>query len=197
MSEKKFPDNYPLIRTDAFDCVTFVETSIANGDLNKLNKIRYKEGVKNFENRNHFMSTDWFKNNSDLVYNISGLFGKVDVRAVSINKKNWFKKQHNLTTDFDIQIANIEYIPYTNLNDFNSKETVLIAFIINNQKMYDKIGTDLAINHVGFLLPNGKFRHASSSFGKVIDVDFKKYIQKRAKNKNELGIAIYRIKNDR
>ena len=44
LGEEKLPDTDPLIRFDAFDCVTFVETSLADGDLEKLTKIRYKDG---------------------------------------------------------------------------------------------------------------------------------------------------------
>ena len=48
LGEEKLPDTDPLIRTDAFDCTTFIETSLANGDVNKLNKIRYKDGKIDF-----------------------------------------------------------------------------------------------------------------------------------------------------
>ena len=59
LGEGKAPDTDPLFRTDAFDCSTFVETVLADGDLNKLNKIRYKDEKIDFLNRNHFVETDW------------------------------------------------------------------------------------------------------------------------------------------
>ena len=59
LGEGVVPDNDPIIRFDAFDCTTFVETSLAGGDAQKLNKIRYRDGVPNFINRNHFIETDW------------------------------------------------------------------------------------------------------------------------------------------
>ena len=65
LGEEKAPDTDPLIRFDAFDCLTFVETALANGDVNKLNKIRYKNGDVNFLSRNHFASIDWLENNKN------------------------------------------------------------------------------------------------------------------------------------
>ena len=59
LGEEKTPDKDPLIRYDAFDCMTFVETCLANGDVEKLNKIRYKNGKIGLLNRNHFVETDW------------------------------------------------------------------------------------------------------------------------------------------
>ena len=70
------PDPDPLIRTDAFDCTTFVETSLAAGDVGALTKIRYKNGDVDFVNRNHFIESDWIPNNSDLVKNVSAQYGK-------------------------------------------------------------------------------------------------------------------------
>ena len=64
LGEEKTPDTDPLIRSDAFDCTTFVETSLSKGNVNKLTKIRYKDGKIDFLNRNHFIESDWLYNNS-------------------------------------------------------------------------------------------------------------------------------------
>lgn len=194
LGEEQLPDTDPLIRFDAFDCVTFVETSLADGKLEKLNKIRYKNANPNFLNRNHFIETDWLKNNSDLVTNVSNKYGKTDLRHVVINKKEWFKKVHNLETNFDTEAVDLEYIPYKNLTEINNQKPLIVLFIAGNSKKNDKIGTDLAVVHMGFLLPGGILRHASSEHGKVVDVNFKEYAAKRAKNKNNLGVALVEIK---
>ena len=78
--------------------MTFVETSLANGDLDNLINIRYKNGQVNFLNRNHFVETDWLKNNANLLENVSHQYGKTSFRTVIIDKKNWFKKVHNTET---------------------------------------------------------------------------------------------------
>ena len=87
LGEEKAPDKDPLIRYDAFDCMTFVETCLADGDIEKLNKIRYKDGNVNFINRNHFVETDWLNNNSDLLENVSHQYGKTKRKKVAIDKK--------------------------------------------------------------------------------------------------------------
>ncbi len=194
LGEEKAPDVDPLIRFDAFDCMTFVETSLANGDLDNLISIRYKNGQVNFLNRNHFVETDWLKNNANLLENVSHQYGKTSFRTVVIDKKNWFKKVHNTETGFLPEKVALEYIPYENLTDIKNEEPLIVLFITGNSGKSDKIGTDLAVVHMGFLLPNGILRHASSEKGKVIDVDFKKYASRRAKNKNNLGIALVKIK---
>jgi hypothetical protein len=63
-------DQYPLYRTDAFDCQTFVETVLAIALTNNtksfkqcIKKIRYQDGVVSFVTRNHFTDLDWNVNN--------------------------------------------------------------------------------------------------------------------------------------
>ena len=194
LGEEKFPDLDPLIRFDAFDCMTFVETSLAGGDLDKLNKIRYKNGDIDFLNRNHFTETDWLENNKNIVENISSEYGKTATRNAVIDKQKWFKRVHKIDVKIPKQTAKVEYIPYLELDDIKNDEVLIVLFVIDNPKMRDKIGSDLAISHMGFLLPNGILRHASRDFGRVVDVNFKEYIATRAKNKNDLGIALLRIK---
>lgn len=188
------PDADPTIRFDAFDCTTFVETVLANGDIEKLNKIRYKNGKIDFLNRNHFIETDWLKNNSDIVENVSRNFGKTAIRTVVIDKQSWFKTVHNIDADFMPETVKLEYLPYKNLGDLELNKTYVVLFVADNQKNRDKIGTDIGVVHMGFLLPNGILRHASSAQGMVVDVDFYDYVNQRQKTKTNIGIVILEIK---
>lgn len=194
LGEEKAPDTDPLIRFDAFDCTTFVETSLAQGDINKLNKIRYKDGNIDFMNRNHFIETDWLTNNHDLFENVSDLYGKTATRTVINNKQNWLLKKHNLKTNLKPQRAEIKYIPYENINKIETKEPLIVLFIYKNPNIYDKIGSDIAVIHMGFLLPNGQLRHASRRHGRVMDTNFDKYIRQIAKNEHNIGITLVKIK---
>lgn len=194
LGEEQAPDTDPLIRFDAFDCVTFVETVLSGGDKEKLTKIRYKDGQVSFVNRNHFIESDWLKNNSSIVENVSSMYGKTSVRTVVIDKQMWFKKTHDINYNCPAETINIEYIPYKNLMNLKIKEPLIVLFIAGNSGKSDKIGTDLAVTHMGFLLPNGVLRHASSDANKVVDVNFVDYVAKRAKNKNNLGITLVKIK---
>ena len=109
------PDPDPLIRTDAFDCTTFVETSLAAGDVDALTKIRYKNGDVGFVNRNHFIESDWIPNNSDLVKNVSAQYGKTAVRHVVIDQAAWLRRVHNIDADDAPVAVDVEYIPYENV----------------------------------------------------------------------------------
>ena len=195
LGEEMAPDSDPLIRFDAFDCTTFVETALANGDKDLLTKIRYKNGKIGFLTRNHFIESDWIQNNSDIVQNVSNRYTQTPgVRTVVIDKQRWFKRVHGIDVKFPKTTTEIEYIPYSDNINIQIKKPMIVLFIIDNPKIADKIGSDLAVAHMGFVLPNGVLRHASSQFGRVIDVDFAKYIAERAKNKTNLGIALLEIK---
>ena len=188
------PDKDPLIRYDAFDCVTFVETVLANGDIGTLNKIRYKNGNIDFVNRNHFIETDWLENNSWLVENVSGEYAPTKIRNVKIDKKKWFKTVYNMDTDFAVRNVKLEYIPYKYVQDIQIRKPMIVLFIIDNKKLRNKIGTDLAVKHMGFLLPNGILRHASYKHKVVTDVNFSHYVKQIMDNENNLGIMLLGIK---
>lgn len=194
LGEGRGYDADPLIRKDAFDCVTFVETSLANGKLKNLNKIRYKDGDVNFLSRNHFIESDWLENNADLVENVSSKYGDVAVRHVIIDKQNWLRVVHKMDSEFPVREIDLEYIPYEKLGRINTDDAMIVLFITGNSNKSGTIGTDLAVVHVGFLLPNGVLRHASSQYGRVMDVDFYEYAAVRAENKDNIGVTLVEIK---
>jgi len=194
LGEDIAPDADPIIRFDAFDCTTFVETALADGNVDKLNKIRYKNGVINFMNRNHFIETDWLENNSDFVANVSPQYALTATRHVIIDKKKWFRTVYNIDTDFARRDIDLEYIPYANVNNIHISEPMIVLFIIDNKQIRNKIGTDLAVRHMGFLLPDGRLRHASQTLNRVVDVDFYEYVNTMVKNPNNLGIVLVEIK---
>ena len=197
LGEEVAPDSDPLIRFDAFDCVTFVETALADGNVNKLNKIRYKNGNISFLNRNHFIETDWIPNNSDLIKNVSAKYGKTAIRTVTINRSAWMQRLHNVKDLTPPKTVNIEYIPYNNLGEIKSDKPLIVLFALSgNKKMIKKTGTDLAVHHMGFLLPDGTLRHASMGAGKVVDVKFDEYVAKRKKMPNNIGVVILEIKQN-
>lgn len=187
-------DTDPLIRDDAFDCTTFVETALADGDVARLMKIRYHNGQARWENRNHFIETDWLPNNSDLLRNVSASYGAAAVRHVIVDKRSWARVVHGMVIDAAPVNADIEYLPYDNVKDINNTEPLIVLFIVGNSEKNDKIATDIAVVHMGFLLPGGcVLRHASVGRG-VVDDDFAEYLAMRRKLKNNIGIALVEIK---
>lgn len=187
------PDSDPLIRDDAFDCTTFVETVLAHGDVDTLNKIRYKNGEIDFINRNHFIETDWLPNNSNIVKNVSAQYGQTALRHVVINRAAWLRRMHNIDSDTAVMATDIEYIPYDNITTLKTDRPMIVLFIVGNTGKSDIIGTDLAVVHMGFLMPNGMLRHASSTAWRVVDVPVSEYIADRRQNKNNLGITLLEI----
>lgn len=194
LGEEIYPDTDPLIRLDAFDCVTFVETALAHGDREKLTQIRYHNGQISFINRNHFTESDWIPNNADLIYDVTNQYGETRVRHVRIDKKTWFKKMHAQDVDIEPVDVWIKYLPYDSFESIKTDQPLLVLFIVDNPSLSEKIGTDIAVSHMGFLMPNGMLRHASSRAESVVDTDFMEYVRTRAKNRNNLGIALYGIK---
>lgn len=193
LGEGRAPDSDPLIRDDAFDCTTFVETVVAHGDVDTLNKIRYKNSEIDFINRNHFIETDWLPNNSNIVKNVSAQYGQTALRHVVINRAAWLRRMHNIDSDAAVASTDIEYIPYDNITTLKTDRPMIVLFIVGNTGKSDIIGTDLAVVHMGFLMPNGMLRHASSTAGRVVDVPVSEYIADRRQNKNNLGITLLEI----
>lgn len=194
LGEEKMPDKDPLIRFDAFDCMTFVETSLADGNIKELNKIRYKNGEVGLINRNHFVEVDWLNNNSDLLKNVSNQYGKTETKKVYIDKKSWFKKKYNMDTNFQQQDAVLEYIPYSELKPIKIDKPMIVLFVIGNTKTYDKIESGVSVAHMGFLLPDGTLRHASQKENCVTDTNFYDYTENRKHNKRNIGISLVKIK---
>lgn len=194
LGEGNAPDSDPLIRFDAFDCTTFVETSLAGGDIDKLNRIRYKNGDIDFLKRNHFIETDWIENNSNLVQNVSATYGKTAIRNVVIDKQKWLKTVYNIDADSPTQEMELEYIPYSRLTRINNSAPLIVLFITGKSEKSAKIGTDLAVAHMGFLMPGGVLRHASQISGRVVDVDFYEYADLRKMRNAEIGITLLEIR---
>lgn len=190
LGEGFLPDNDPLMRLDAFDCTTFVETALANENLDKLTKIRYKDGNVGFINRNHFVETDWLPNNSDILTDVTAQYGKTSVRDVKIDRANWLEKNYGITDNTPIQTIHLKYIPYSIMEKIKPNEPLVVLFIGDKYKNIDTLGTDLAVMHMGFLLPDGTLRHASSDRGRVVDVNFYDYVEKRKNSPHNLGIML-------
>ena len=143
----------------------------------------------------NFTITKFFcRNNSDIVQNASAKYAPTDIRRVVIDKANWFKVVHGIDVDVPSVVVDLEYIPYRFVQDVKIDQPMIVLFITDNPNFRDTIGTDLAVVHMGWWLPNGKLRHASSVHGMVVDVDMDAYVRQRMKNKQNLGIALVEIK---
>jgi hypothetical protein len=98
-------DQFPLYRTDAFDCETLVDTVLAVAFTNNpgqfkhcINQVRYREGHVSFIDRNHFTCLDWNQNNQrqgfikDITATIRNQHNQPVVKFADalVNKPSWY-----------------------------------------------------------------------------------------------------------
>jgi hypothetical protein len=183
-----------VINLEGLDCFTYldyVEALRRSGSFShfkeNLKRLRYRSGEISFDKRNHFF-TDWTEYNADL-------FQDVTADAGTGESKNVIKMLNDKSdgTFFLPGIPCIErkaaYIPAAEVD----------KTVIEKLKTGDYIGIysekpGLDVTHVGIIikdLERVSLRHASSaqSHKKVIDQDFKEYMQ------NKPGIIILRPKD--
>ena len=168
-----------IVNLEGVDCFTFIdyiEAMRLSGSfpdfLEKLKKIRYRNGMVSFEGRNHFF-TDWMKFNAAFVTDVTPEIGgsaTVNVRK-TLNKKddgtNWVPGLLHMERE-------IRYIPSGAVND-----QVLGRLRTGDYAGIYSEAPGLDVSHVGIIIRDkGKvfLRHASSRHGKVVDEDLRNYI---------------------
>lgn len=209
-------DTDPLSRLDKFDCLTFVETVLAltfsetEEDFQKLlQQIRYKDNIISFETRLHFQNPDWILNNKKYVHNITNslsnkLLGKkANISRIILDRAGWFNKTHSIEINIKEEEVKLDYITFADLQTNIEKLTAhinkpyIFMTVINPKGLKDKIGTDFNISHTGFIIKKeGELfiRHASSTYKRVLDESFSKYIERISKDKNLVGFSILELK---
>jgi hypothetical protein len=94
-------DRQPLYILDKSDCVVFTEHVLAmamaydwQSFFSILQRIRYKDGIISYINRNHYGDYDWGPNNAWLADNITDELGgdKVALDTININKSRFFAR---------------------------------------------------------------------------------------------------------
>lgn len=206
-----------VIRTDALDCTTFVETVLAfciadkrgerdyEGFKNALTQIRYRDGILNgYASRLHYFS-DWIRNNEKMGF----VKECTSETACSQPKELWLdfmtthvdsylpmKKNPELVKEMAAQEKNwqgtvVFYIPKENLDlspeELKIKDGDVLAMVTNIK------GLDIV--HVGFAFwKEGKLHllHASSSAKKVIE-DPKTQYESSKNTKAHIGVRAIRV----
>ena len=183
-----------VVRTDALDCTTFVETVLAfciadkrgerdfNGFKKALTDVRYRDGILNgYTSRLHYFS-DWIRNNEQMGFvkecTIESACAKpkelwLDFMTTHVDSYLPMKKNPELVKDIALyekewQGVLISYIPKDKLNlssdDLKIKNGDILAITTNIK------GLDVV--HVGFAYWKGEelhLLHASSNAMKVIE----------------------------
>jgi len=185
----------PLYRFDGFDCTTFVETVMGLSFsatpaqfTQKINQIRYENGIVDYEARNHFTSIDWIPNNSaqGFVKDITVAVAGHDSRwsQTWIDKGNWFAKKGDnyveMARHHDRELANLPYV---------SKED-----LINKKGLQDRIpsGSIFSLVHAS----NGMGRDGSDNYMGVKKESLTKYISRVMLSKDSMaGFNILALPN--
>lgn len=232
-------DQNPIYRTDAFDCLTLVNTVIALAFANSLSSFRqrllqinYYNADPKYQNRFHFMSIDWNIQNAKqgIVRDVTTEVGKdsYHIAKADVNRPNWFQYRNfsdiKLLNPISVTEANQLLTKLRNFSSVVRKETSKLAYIsltqlfkdgrVNqslfqriphgsiieivrpNWNLYDKIGTNLNVSHLGFALHFNNeliFREASSIEAKVIDVPLQDYLRNYLTSETVKGINIQEL----
>ncbi|MCC6713510.1 MAG: DUF1460 domain-containing protein [Candidatus Dadabacteria bacterium] len=173
---------------DCFTYVDYVEALSLSGSFpdfeENLRKIRYKDGVVAFQNRNHFFS-DWTINNSGKVKDVTRVVGGGKTRSAS--------KSLNLKKDGAVYLPGI---PVKNRTIYYIPSSEIDGEMTSNLRTGDYAGIfteidGLDVSHTGIIVKKGNtayLRHASSrkSNLKVVDENLTEYMQ------NKPGLVVYR-----
>lgn len=169
-----------VVRTDYFDCFTFIDYIEASKSDKSIEKaivdIRYKNGIVEYTKRNHFFS-DWVVFNK----NIKDITCKVGICKKTLKKLNQKSKNKVYLQGIEIIQREIYYTKPQELRYDKLKNGDYIGIYTTKE--------GLDVTHVGIAIEKNNswvFRHASSKAKKVIESNLQEYI------KNKDGILIYR-----
>ena len=186
------PSYKPRVNFDEMDCVTYMELALAlayskdyDNFFDILQGIRYKNGIINYNMRNHYLIADWTANNKFRIVGGTETFEK------EINKKVFFKD--STITNPKISISYLpkkEAIIYADTVKF-AKDTIFGVAILSELPGLDAAHTGFAVNRKksGLML-----RHASQLKGKVIEQPLSEFL-KTTKIKTP-GIAFFTFREE-
>lgn len=191
-------DTDPLIDFARVDCVTFMEQTIAlaaghgyEDVFDLLQSIRYKDGVIDYESRNHFFVTDWIENNPFCVEVTADL--DVPTRTIkrTISREDFFERVNapGLGADTPNRAEGLIVVPPQHVEQ--AEQTIPSPSIV---VFVGKVEWLFAL-HTGLFIRGedgvGRLYHASSKSGEVVAVDLGEYVKEQ--EGRYVGIATYRV----
>jgi len=173
----------PRIRTDGFDCMTYVETCLAlaisesaEDILTNLDRIRYRDGVADFEHRNHFVSLDWLPNNRWLLRPLDE-FSDTSITR-DIDRAAFFEKNgHRLSAESEL--TGVEHIESRIISPSGFTEISLSRLDCTVAMFAGRLDW-MVVSHMGLLFAEGDeiiLRHASSVHRKVVELPLSDYFE--------------------
>jgi len=203
----KDPD--PLIRFDAVDCLTFVEESIAlalgrsSDEVERLlTEIRYFNRPI-FSERNHLMEAQWIPHNigKGFLRPATQRLGGDATRQVwkQINERAWSSpsaRALGLTGverpmgRFALSVIGLEEL----LTIAPRLESGTVLVIVREDRLF----SPTRVSHVGFVIQKGRrtyLRHATRTFGKVVDEELANFVARNAKydRRKVVGASLFDV----
>lgn len=191
-------DTDPLVDLKRVDCVTFVEQSVAlsvtpshEEMVKRLQGFRYKDGKINYEDRNHFMISDWIKNNPYCKDVTRELGVRTDTLERRISRKDFFElvKASDLGRKTPDQLVKLPIVPTALTGEAEAKlpDTALVVFV-------GKVDWLFAL-HCGLYLRDeqgeGYLIHASSKAESVTKMRLTDYM--KSQENRYLGFTAYAL----
>ncbi len=172
LGEQQAPDDDPLVRYDAFDCLTFVEEVVALSlahDVDELGglrqTLRYGDAPASYADRHHFMELQWIPNAVDhgLLVDTTSEYGETVHLEKTVDAALWHAwsgRERFAMTDAELPTGtmSLDVLPLDQaIANHRSFRPGSIMMIVRK----DKPGVPIWITHLGFVLEGGVFRHAS------------------------------------
>lgn len=193
LGEGSGPDPDPLLRLDAFDCTTYVETVMAlamrdthEAQLQLLNRIRYRDGDIGFAQRRHLPATQWLPGLQQLgvIVDITDSLGPARHLAVRLSPQVWQARRWRILEDLpadavpEVEVE-LSYLPLAGIETALSgvREVALLSVVHETHE-----GAPLSISHQALLIPDqtgARVRHArSGSEQAVIEEPLQRFVQR-------------------
>ncbi len=201
-------DGDPLARYDAFDCLTFLEETLAlalsadpAGAGRVRKELRYGDGPVSYETRHHFMEMQWIPANEKrgFIRKTTGDYGEKTIRlskTVTLDTwSRWARRHLFPLKDADLPMGpmSLDVLPLdAALRVVDEIRPGTLVFTVRS----DRGGVPIWISHVGFTVPadSPTVRHATKmGSDRSRDHSLSWYLEhlKTYKNWTALGVSLY------
>jgi N-acetylmuramoyl-L-alanine amidase-like protein len=189
-------DPDPTFRTDAVDCLTFVEETLALSLARKdeevpelLRRIRYAS-TPVYEDRNHLMEAQWLPNNvrKGFLVDVTRRYGGEDTLQVhkTLTARTWTSRSsQELKLPKERQPVgtySLNVIPLDKVLEHARKVPSGTIVVIVREELPLKA---TRITHLGFLVQKGKrtwMRHAArNGYARVVDEDLETFLARNSR----------------
>ena len=183
IGELQDPDPDPLVRYDAFDCLTFVEEAISLSlgrtptAVDQIRKdLRYGDGAISYENRNHFMVSQWIPNAIEKGYlkDITHTLGETHVVSKKITRRTWERwrgRHHFFFTPDQFPVGTYRMGVLSLDAAFNAIPNIpegALVVVVRQNNPYNPVW----ITHLGFVVRHSdtdvRIRHATKMGGGIV-----------------------------